>query len=128
MLNPAAARDSVLILTPVKNASRHLALYFELLRQLNYPPQLLSLGLLESDSTDDTFELAAREMVPLQFVLRSVQLWKRDFGFHLPAEAPHYEPSIQLERGSVPARSLVYGRETVTLNPLQAPPSAGRSR
>jgi hypothetical protein len=42
------------ILTPVKNAVAHLDRYFELLERLTYPHELLSLGMLESDSSDDT--------------------------------------------------------------------------
>ena len=50
------SQPSVLILTPVKNAALHLSRYFALLDRLTYPAQLISLGLLESDSTDGTYE------------------------------------------------------------------------
>ena len=42
----------VLILTPVKDSLRHLDRYFLLLRNLTYPPHLLSLGVMDSDSRD----------------------------------------------------------------------------
>ena len=47
--------DKVLILTPVKDACRFLDGYFQGLMRLTYPSHLLSLGLLESDSYDETF-------------------------------------------------------------------------
>lgn len=42
----------ILILTPVKNAVRHLGRYFDLLSNLTYPSHLLSLGMMDSDSDD----------------------------------------------------------------------------
>ena len=56
---------SVLILTPVKSARRYLDTYFASLEKLTYPHRQLSLGILEGDSSDGTFEevkqrLAAR--------------------------------------------------------------------
>jgi hypothetical protein len=47
-----AALPRILILTPVKDALRHLDRYFGLLRNLSYPPHLLSLGMMDSDSGD----------------------------------------------------------------------------
>ena len=44
----------ILILTPVKDAADFLLKYFELLFHLSYPHDLISIGLLESDSTDTT--------------------------------------------------------------------------
>ena len=50
----AAAKDlpTILILTPVKNAGRHLEGYFRNLRSLSYPKSRISLGLMDSDSDD----------------------------------------------------------------------------
>ena len=42
----------VLVLTPVKNAYRHLDRFFSALRNFSYPPHLLSLGIMDSDSED----------------------------------------------------------------------------
>jgi hypothetical protein len=42
--------QKVLVLTPVKDAARHLERYIELLEGLSYPRSLLSLGRMESDS------------------------------------------------------------------------------
>ena len=49
---PAPQLPRVLILTPVKDSMRHLDRYFSLLRNLTYPPHLLSLGVMDSDSRD----------------------------------------------------------------------------
>jgi hypothetical protein len=54
---PKAAGDKVLILTPVKNAERYLPRYFDLLDRLDYDSAKTSVGLLESDSRDRTFEM-----------------------------------------------------------------------
>ncbi len=50
----AAAVPKVLVLTPMKNTERHLERYFALLQSLDYPPQQLSLAIMEGDSTDGT--------------------------------------------------------------------------
>ncbi len=55
----------VLILTPLKNASPFLQTYFSALSRLSYPRELISLGFLESDSRDDTYELVARHAARL---------------------------------------------------------------
>src|SRR5271165_5996215 len=52
-----AAPETVLVLTPIKDAVRHLERYWEGLARLTYPPERISLGLLEGDSTDATFAL-----------------------------------------------------------------------
>ena len=48
------ALHSVLVLTPVRDAERFLPRYLELLRQLDYPREKLSLGILEGDSSDQS--------------------------------------------------------------------------
>ncbi|MGH7128358.1 MAG: hypothetical protein ACREIV_07300, partial [Planctomycetaceae bacterium] len=80
------ASATVLILTPVKNAAAHVGRYIANLRRLTYPHERISLGLLESDSTDDTYPAFERRMPELRATFRSVGLWKRDFGYRLP---PH---------------------------------------
>ena len=57
----------VLVLTPVKNAARHVARYFANLRKLAYPHGRISIALLDSDSTDEAGEAnstAARWAAP----------------------------------------------------------------
>lgn len=46
----------VLVLTPVKNAASHLDRFFANLAKLDYPKELISVGLLDSDSDDKPSE------------------------------------------------------------------------
>jgi hypothetical protein len=80
----------VLILTLVKDASPSLAMYFSALSTLSYPGELISLGFLESDSHDDTYELLLRQTAGLAGRYRSIGVWKRDFGFQIPAGQPRW--------------------------------------
>nr|AKA59402.1 hypothetical protein [uncultured bacterium AB_162] len=89
----------------MKDATRHLDRYFEGLDGLDYPRDRLSLGLLESDSTDGTYDALARRLPELQARYRRVSLHKRDFGFRIPAGHPRWEPRFQHERRSVLAKS-----------------------
>lgn len=95
----------MLILTPVKQAAEHLDRYFELIATLDYPPQRLSLGMLESDSTDDTFASLQARLPSLRERLARVTLVQRHFGFHLPPEAPRWAPPLQLPRRVILAKS-----------------------
>lgn len=95
----------VLILTPVKDAVDSLPTYHRLLRSLTYPHRHLSLGLLESDSRDGTFE-ALRQVLPSwRREFARVGLWKHDFGYQLPPELHRGDPLIQQERRRVLALS-----------------------
>jgi glycosyltransferase involved in cell wall biosynthesis len=97
--------QQVLILTPVKNAARHLEGYLRRVSALDYPALLLSVGLLESDSTDDTWRLLRSRLPALQATFRSAGIWKRDFGFSMPPDLARWSPNIQLMRRSILARS-----------------------
>jgi hypothetical protein len=99
------AADTVLILTPVKDAARFLAGYFRLLDALTYPRHLLSLGLLESDSADDTFRDLEGRVPALERGFRRVGLWKRDFGYRIRAGTHRAAAQVQLMRRSILARS-----------------------
>ena len=99
------AESKILILTPVKNAQKHLQRYFELLFQLTYPRELISIGLLESDSSDGTFTEIEKSFPRLQKEFRKADVWKKDFGFTIPANAPRWEPHYQIERRTVLAKS-----------------------
>jgi hypothetical protein len=96
---------SVLILTPVKQATEHLDRYFSLLGQLTYPRERVSLGLLESDSTDDTFNCLQARLPALRAHFAHVTLAQRHFGFHLPPETPRWAPPFQLARRAILAKS-----------------------
>jgi hypothetical protein len=95
----------VLILTIVKNASPFLETYFSALDKLTYPRELISLGFLESDSRDDTYERIAKHAAGLSSGYRRVGVWKRDFGFEIPAGIPRWSPPWQIERRAILARS-----------------------
>lgn len=96
---------TVLILTPVKNAADCVDSYVKGIRSLDYPPELLSLGMLESDSTDDSFALFQQALAALDQKLDSARIWKKDFHFHIPDGIPRWDPVIQGKRRAVLARS-----------------------
>jgi hypothetical protein len=96
---------TILILTPAKDAVRHLDTYFANLSRLTYPRELLSLGILEGDSGDGTHGELVRRVEALRSSWRSASVWKRDYGFVIPPGVPRYAHEIQLQRRSVLARS-----------------------
>lgn len=97
--------STVLVLTPLKDAARFVPGYFERLERLSYPKARLSVALLESDSTDDTPEVVAREAALRVGQFARLELHRRDFGYRLPAGVPRWAPNVQLVRRSVLARS-----------------------
>ncbi len=100
--------DTVLILTPVKNATGYLDRYFTLLKSLTYPHNNISLGILETDSHDRTYARAEKKLPGLQSTFKKCGLWKRDFGFSIPAHRPRWASEVQVERRSVMAKSRNY--------------------
>ncbi len=80
--------ERVLILTPLKDASRYLSKYFELLAKLSYPHQLIDLAFLVGDTTDDTLAVLAAELDRIQrrpdkVPFGSAMIVEKDFGFTL---------------------------------------------
>jgi glycosyltransferase involved in cell wall biosynthesis len=100
--NPTAR---VLIATPVKNASRHLGTYFTNLARLTYPAGLISLGFLEGDSDDDTFDQLRGRSDALAGQYRRCGVWQRHTGFRLPPGAPRWAPTLQLFRRKAIAKA-----------------------
>ncbi len=100
-----AADDTILILTPVKNGADHLDTYFRGLNSLTYPKHLLSLGMLESDSTDGTYEQLAARLETMHGQFRAMHLFRRDFGFVIPPSMPRWAPQIQVTRRSILAKA-----------------------
>jgi hypothetical protein len=94
---------NVLILTPMKSASRYLDRYFSGLSRLSYPRRHLSLGVLEGDSSDDTFVQVESRLGAEDF--RRVTLLKKDFGFRMPDHTPRFEAVYQPARRAVLARA-----------------------
>jgi hypothetical protein len=95
----------VLILTPVKDAARWIDQYLDGLSRLTYPSSVISLGLLESDSTDGTHAMLEERLPTLRQRYRRVGLWKRDFAYRLPEHVHRGAPGIQFERRAILARS-----------------------
>jgi UDP:flavonoid glycosyltransferase YjiC (YdhE family) len=93
----------LLILTPLKDAAPYLENYLANLRKLDYPPELLSLGFLESDSRDDTVALVEEVFPDLRQQFRRITFLRRDYGLQL--DAPRWETGMQRLRRSVQARS-----------------------
>jgi len=101
----AVTRPSVLIATPLKNAEDCIDLYCRLLRELTYPHHRISLGLLESDSEDETYETMERCLPDLRRTFRRAELWKHDFAYRIPPEYERGDVVLQVERRAVLARS-----------------------
>ena len=96
---------SVLILTPMKSARRFLDTYFAALERLSYPHTLLSLGILEGDSSDGTFETVERRLEDACPGFRRKVLVKKDFGFSMPKGAHRHAAVFQEQRRAVLARA-----------------------
>lgn len=76
-------KERVLILTPLRLASRYLEKHFELLMQLTYPHELIDLAFLISDSPDDTKANLVKELDRIQkgpSAFRNVRIIEKDFG------------------------------------------------
>lgn len=99
------APPRVLILTPVKNAAAYLDGWAQRIESLQWPREALSLGLLESDSDDDTWARLAALEPALRRRAEHVSLFKRDYGFKAPAGMPRWAPAIQRLRRTLLARA-----------------------
>jgi peptide chain release factor subunit 1 len=102
---PTETQPSVLILTPVKDAAESLAGYVAALERLSYPRKRISLGILESDSADDTYARLKDLELQLERRFRRFSLFKRDYGFHMPTGVPRWTAAFQKVRRSILARS-----------------------
>jgi len=100
----AVKAQKVLILTPVRDAAHHAFGYFERLRGLKYPAELISVGIIEGDSKDDSLRIFSEACAAHQSRFRDVRFFKKDFGFDPPAGIPRWDPKIQLERRTILAR------------------------
>lgn len=93
----------ILILTPMKSATKYLETYFSALGRLTYPRHLLSLGILESDSSDSTYADVETKLATEEF--RRKTLVKKDFGFQISPGIPRYSAVYQPTRRAILARS-----------------------
>ena len=95
----------VLILTPIKDATRFLPGYVDRVLALDYPKDRLSLGWLEGDSRDTTYPRAQHQITRLQRQLRRASLWKHDFGYEMPRGRHRSWEPAQPQRRSVLAKA-----------------------
>ncbi|MEU1786588.1 glycosyltransferase [Streptomyces sparsogenes] len=86
----------LLVLTPVKDAAAFLPRYLENLRALDHPRDALSVGLLEGDSRDGTWQALQDALPALEAEFRRVTLVRRHFGLR-PA-GPRWERGVQRQR------------------------------
>ncbi|HEY0835474.1 MAG TPA: hypothetical protein VGE72_16345, partial [Azospirillum sp.] len=100
---PAAPEPAVLVLTPVKNARRHLPDFLAMLERLDYPRDRLSLGFLEGDSDDGSHAWLEAELPRLRGLFRRVVLARHDLGLRL--DGPRWAPEVQRPRRAAIARA-----------------------
>jgi cellulose synthase/poly-beta-1,6-N-acetylglucosamine synthase-like glycosyltransferase len=76
-------QERVLILTPMREASKYLPQYFDLISSLTYPHDLIDLAFLVGDSQDDTKAALAKELERVQgnpeVAFRSTMIVEKDF-------------------------------------------------
>ena len=96
---------TILILTPLKNAVEDIDDYVRRVQSLTYPHKLISLGFLESDSKDGTFDRITSHQKPLRGEFQSVDIWQRHFGYKIPPGRHRGDWQIQIPRRTVLAKS-----------------------
>lgn len=96
---------TVLVLTPVKTAARFLDSYFAGLESLTYPHHLLSLGILEGDSRDDTAAQIEQRLTRSCRDFARKTFIRRDFDFQIPESSPRYAEVFQAQRRAILARA-----------------------
>jgi len=101
----ASERQTVLILTPVKNATGFLDTYFAGLARLTYPASSISLGFLESDSDDGTFDRLEERLEPLRRRYASAVIWQKNFNFRVPHGLPRWTHAFQIPRRKILAKA-----------------------
>ena len=92
--------EKIVILTPVSNAGKMLGHYFNLLCSLNYPHELISIGLGEDTSKDETLELAVYYQRKLRRHFRRIDV--HHFSVDLKGEPMYsrHDKEWQLKRRS----------------------------
>ncbi|KAA8911801.1 hypothetical protein TRICI_003716 [Trichomonascus ciferrii] len=96
----AKNREKVLILTPLRDSAPYLSKYFELLMALSYPHELIDLGFLISDTTDETLSVLSAELEDIQAgtnPFRSVQIYQKDFGVTLDNNDVHNRHAMEVQ-------------------------------
>jgi len=96
---------AILILTPLKDVADCIETYCALLDRLTYPHERISLGFLESDSSDQTYESMLERIPDLNMRFHDARIWKHDYSYSLPPGVHRWDPNIQQSRRTVLARS-----------------------
>ena len=96
---------TILILTPVKDAARFLDTYFSAIDKLSYPASMISIGMLEGDSKDGTYDLIRERFEHLPRRYASTQIWKKDFNFSIPNGLPRWNHAFQIARRKILAKA-----------------------
>lgn len=99
----ASSAPRVLVLTPMKSTAAHLDRYASLLESLDYPRDSLSLGILEGDSTDDTWARLNTMRSRLENRCCRVGLHRHHEGFQI--SGPRWAPRVQRQRRTVIAKA-----------------------
>jgi len=99
---PADSKSRVLIATPLKDAAESLPWYFEALDAVTYPKELISIGFLESDSTDLTDKV-------VRTFIASDHPYRRVYYKSIPSKASvlgeKHDLDLQLQRRKVLAQA-----------------------
>ena len=112
--NALQNRERILILTPLKDAAPFLSKYFELLAKITYPHELIDLGFLISDTTDETVAVLASELERLQerpdnIPFSSATVIQKDFGFFLSQDVDdRHSYEVQGPRRKIMGRARNY--------------------
>jgi glycosyltransferase involved in cell wall biosynthesis len=101
----AFSGESVVVLTPIKDAAHHAPGFVDRILALQHPRSLLRVAVLASDSVDDTPAAFRREFTRLSDVGIAAAVYERNFGYRVPDEVPRWSPEHQLARRIVLARS-----------------------
>src|SRR5262249_4561555 len=101
----ADSLPSVLVLSPMKDTTPHLERYASLLEGLDWPRDRLSLGILEGDSRDGTFETLQAMRGRFERRVSRFALLQRHYGFHMPPDPPRWTPVFQRTRRTILARA-----------------------
>jgi hypothetical protein len=100
VLKPVTTLPRVHIATPVKDAEAFLPRWKALVESLDYPPELISVHVLVSDSVDGTLKLAQEIVAGWQGRFASAEVSERNFGFFL-GKTPRWRRRVQLRRRGI---------------------------
>ena len=96
---------SVLILIIGKNVERFLPTLENNLQSLSYPKHLISIGMLEGDSTDNTYGQLQKMTERLQQSFHKVELHKKDFRSVANTNHKRWKVKTQLMRRTIIAKA-----------------------